>query len=98
MNECEAATRVQLGITLSCNQNCTNTEGSYACSCRPGFTLSVDGHTCLPNPNMCLVSGGNPCDSSNSICQYSAVNNKTKCDCNNGFENDNGDETICKGQ
>ena len=47
---------------------------------------------------MCLVSGGNPCDSSNSICQYSAVDNKTTCDCNNGFENDDGVETICKGQ
>ena len=68
------------------------------CSCRPGFMLSLDGHTCIPNPNLCLVRGGNPCDLSNSVCQYNALSNKTRCNCNGGFENDVGDETICKGK
>lgn len=29
-----------------CNQTCTNTIGSYACSCRSGYHLANDGRRC----------------------------------------------------
>ena len=30
-----------------CNQNCTNTNGSYICSCYPGFEILNDNRTCI---------------------------------------------------
>ena len=30
----------------TCQQNCTNTNGSYYCSCKPGYVLSTDGSNC----------------------------------------------------
>ena len=30
-----------------CNQNCTNTIGSYFCSCYPGYKLDKDDKTCI---------------------------------------------------
>ena len=32
-----------------CEQNCTNTNGSFICSCRDGFTLSADQRSCDGN-------------------------------------------------
>ena len=29
-----------------CDQNCTNTEGSFYCSCQMGYNLNEDGRTC----------------------------------------------------
>ena len=29
-----------------CEQNCTNTDGSFQCGCRSGFTLNEDRRTC----------------------------------------------------
>ncbi|XP_053387998.1 mucin-like protein [Mercenaria mercenaria] len=29
-----------------CQQNCSNTDGSFTCSCRSGYTLNADNHTC----------------------------------------------------
>ena len=29
-----------------CNQNCTNTAGSYYCACMDGYELEADNHTC----------------------------------------------------
>ena len=29
-----------------CNQNCTNSEGSFECSCGDGFTLAVNNLDC----------------------------------------------------
>jgi len=29
-----------------CNQNCTNTPGSYHCSCLDGYEMMDDNHTC----------------------------------------------------
>lgn len=44
--------------TALCNQNCSNTYGSYVCSCHPGYRL--DGlHTCL-DINEC-TEGTNTC-------------------------------------
>ena len=30
-----------------CNQNCTNTKGSYVCSCYPGYEIENDNKTCI---------------------------------------------------
>ena len=30
-----------------CNQNCTNTIGSYFCTCYPGFEMLNDNRTCV---------------------------------------------------
>ncbi len=39
INEC-----LEFGI---CNQECENTDGSFACSCKPGYVLDeADGRTC----------------------------------------------------
>ena len=29
-----------------CDQNCTNTTGSYYCTCMDGYGLKSDNHTC----------------------------------------------------
>ena len=29
-----------------CDQNCTNTAGSYYCTCMDGYELESDNHTC----------------------------------------------------
>lgn len=44
INECER--RI-------CSQQCTDTEGSYACSCFPGYQLNADRTTC--SRNFCFV-------------------------------------------
>ena len=36
-----------------CQQNCSNTEGSYTCSCNVGYTLDEDGYTC--NGKICII-------------------------------------------
>ena len=41
INEC-----VSNGGLGSCQQNCTNTAGSYYCSCLPGYTLSDNSASC----------------------------------------------------
>lgn len=35
--------------TSHCQQDCTNTVGSYICSCRDGYKLEFDGKTCDGN-------------------------------------------------
>ena len=35
-----------LGIS-GCNQNCTNTNGSYMCSCRLGYQISLNNRICV---------------------------------------------------
>ena len=30
----------------TCEQLCTNTDGSYSCGCYLGSVLNIDGHTC----------------------------------------------------
>ena len=38
-----------------CNQNCTNTNGSYFCSCYPGYEIENDNKTCIGKDfNYCL--------------------------------------------
>ena len=38
INECSGAN--------NCQQECTNTEGSFTCSCQMGFVLGADQRTC----------------------------------------------------
>ncbi|KAL5488781.1 hypothetical protein EMCRGX_G017777 [Ephydatia muelleri] len=61
-----------------CNQNCTNTNGSFSCSCySSGYDL-VNGNTCT-DLNECSVDNGG-CDHqcSNTVGSYT-------CKCNRGF-------------
>ena len=37
----------ECNTTSPCEENCTNTAGSYQCSCGGGRTLSVDDSSCL---------------------------------------------------
>ena len=39
IDECEMETD-------NCDQTCTNTDGSFACSCLDGFKLSTDHRSC----------------------------------------------------
>ena len=48
INECLAK-----GGLGTCQQNCTNTNGSYYCSCKTGYNLSADGYNCSgENPDI----------------------------------------------
>lgn len=38
-----------------CDQNCTNTLGSYECSCITGFSLDLDGHACNGGHIICCI-------------------------------------------
>ena len=40
VDECE------LAEANDCQQDCTNTVGSFNCSCQEGFTLNTDGRNC----------------------------------------------------
>ncbi|KAJ7327685.1 dendrite reproteinration [Desmophyllum pertusum] len=80
-----------------CDQQCTNTPGSYQCSCRLGYTQH--GHTCrdinecqtlVPSPCSCGVPG-EPCGASCTNLVPSYV-----CTCANGFQLRSGG-TICDG-
>ena len=44
INECDEDTD-------GCAQNCTNTNGSYACSCDTGYHLGNDGYSCYGTSN-----------------------------------------------
>jgi len=44
-----------------CEQNCTNSVGSYSCMCGDGYTLSDDGSQCDGEPiHTRLARGLNP--------------------------------------
>ena len=32
-----------------CQQECVNSNGSYACACRTGYRLTLDGYNCTGN-------------------------------------------------
>lgn len=40
-----------------CEQNCTNTVGSFVCGCNTGFELQSDGSSC--NGELCAGKDGN---------------------------------------
>ena len=42
IDECEEGTD-------ECDQNCTNTNGSYYCTCMDGYKLESDNQTCTGN-------------------------------------------------
>ena len=47
INECS-------GVDNKCQQQCSNTVGSYLCSCQSGFHLNTDGATCS-SENHCVL-------------------------------------------
>ncbi|XP_059161297.1 uncharacterized protein LOC131944591 [Physella acuta] len=65
--------------TLSCDQLCTNTEGSYTCGCQSGYRLDhIDKKTCLEI---------NECEERTSNCQHKCINTKGSysCSCLAGY-------------
>lgn len=48
IDECQA------GVN-SCSQNCSNSEGGFACTCFTGYTLLDDTITCERKLNCCCI-------------------------------------------
>ncbi|XP_067686050.1 fibrillin-2-like [Haliotis asinina] len=78
INECEASN--------PCDQNCTNTQGSYRCSCMAGYRLESsvcqDIDECAENLHDCQ-----------QICNNTVPS--FFCDCNTGFKQDASDPRKC---
>ena len=79
-----------------CDQNCTNSVGSFMCSCNAGFELDSDGQTCngqwpiyLVYIIMCIVIIDiDECLMDNGGCNY-VCNNEMgtfSCSCTTGYE------------
>ncbi|CAL1534458.1 unnamed protein product, partial [Lymnaea stagnalis] len=62
-----------------CDQNCTNTEGSYFCHCMPGYRLDTDLKSCWDI---------NECDERTHNCDQQCVNTQGgfACDCFQGYK------------
>eukprot|EP00820_Chromera_velia_P006893 Cvel_19350.t1-p1 / transcript=Cvel_19350.t1 / gene=Cvel_19350 / organism=Chromera_velia_CCMP2878 / gene_product=Fibulin-1, putative / transcript_product=Fibulin-1, putative / location=Cvel_scaffold1661:37338-41065(+) / protein_length=822 / sequence_SO=supercontig / SO=protein_coding / is_pseudo=false len=77
INECND------GFNGGCDQQCTNTAGSFYCSCDSGWSLGSDEKTCLDI---------NECATNNGGCPQLCVNmpGSFECSCNAGFEFVNG--------
>ena len=77
--------------TDDCEQQCTNTAGSYTCSCMDGYVLNSDGKTCS-DVNECAN------DATNS-CQQVCVNTvgSYNCTCDQGYIL-NADGQTCSGK
>ena len=75
--------------TDSCDQICSNTNGSYRCSCMSGYKLLDDGKTCLAVSDCSLNSG---------VCQQECINNGSgfRCECYEGYYL-NSDLRTCSG-
>ena len=39
----------------TCDQNCTNTPGSFLCNCSEGYVLGEDGYTCDGETKLCRI-------------------------------------------
>ena len=95
-------------LQTPCDQNCTNTIGSFNCSCNNGYVLDEDGRSCngmyihvlmiincLLLYNFCIDIDeclSGPCPS-DLICRNTVGN--FSCDCPDGTI-DNGTDCICK--
>ena len=44
----------ECGITGSCEQDCTNKNGSFVCSCRTGYDLDDNSRTCNGTSMRCF--------------------------------------------
>ena len=74
-----------------CEQNCSNTEGSFACNCKSGYTLNADDRRTCQDLDECSLSGTN--------CQHKCTNTEGSfmCECDAGLVlNDDG--KTCSGE
>ena len=73
-----------------CDQDCTNSVGSFQCSCNSGYSLAADGTTCV-DIDECRLDTDN--------CQQICVNTVGgfTCSCNSGFAL-NSDGRTCDGE
>ena len=92
-----------------CNQNCSNTIGSYICSCYPGYTLDKDNETCIgkhlisdvintPGNIFCLIflADIDECALNISGCNQKCTNTIGSyfCSCYEGYQLDKDNETC----
>ncbi|CAB4021536.1 mucin isoform X2, partial [Paramuricea clavata] len=77
VNECESSTNL-------CNQQCTNTMGSFNCSCLSGYVMGDDRFTCQ-DVDECIMAEMLACNTSNGgeICVN--LPGTFKCECNNNL-------------
>ena len=84
-----------------CDQNCTNTIGSFECSCTDGYYLMSDtscvGKVFLLIRRLLFLSDINECAINNGGCGQVCTNQVPffSCSCNNGYRLYN--ETLCTG-
>ena len=82
--------------TDNCEQNCTNTVGSYNCSCNAGFSLNSNGRNCTGisvHEYICIVNFTilhtdiDECATNNGGCSQNCSNNvgTFNCSCNTGY-------------
>ena len=93
-----------------CNQNCTNTIGSFVCSCNTGYELRSSQLTCVGkkeqhleyqvsvNNNFLLFTDINECTNNNGGCNQTCTNTAGSylCSCNTGYTL-NTDDHACDG-
>ena len=92
-----------------CEQQCSNSIGSYSCSCNPGYRLAANNKTCdgkinhIPstyyNFTFFIVTDIDECFEGISGCSQYCVNNVGSyyCTCDNGYLL-NSDQHTCDGK
>jgi len=78
-----------LASSGGCDQQCSNSVGSFECSCTEGFTLDSNGRSCI-DIDECQTAG---------LCSHDCVNTPGSyhCECRNGF-NLASDQSACLGK
>ncbi|CAC5419913.1 Fibrillin-1,Fibulin-1,Fibulin-5,Fibrillin-2,Latent-transforming growth factor beta-binding protein 4 [Mytilus coruscus] len=80
INECQTGTD-------NCQQNCTNTHGSFTCSCESGYIMNSDGATCTDIDECLDINGG-----CSEYCRN--LNGSYECYCKKGLHLESDSKTC----